>query len=109
MSTVAQLMADARRVALAESRILREACDPADTPTPHLTYKVAVTCPRCGGPLHHVTGSREPRNIGLEAKAVCKCDRCCDTYIVTVAFQSQLAAQRACSSIQRETERAMST
>ncbi len=108
MTTLDADMIDARRAAVTESRILREACEPAATPTTHLTYTVTVTCPRCAGRLHHITGTPPPRNIGLEAKVVTKCEACHDTFIITIGFVSEMAVRRACNSIQRETEQAMS-
>ena len=105
MITLADFMAEARRQALTESRILRESLPPAEPVTPQLNYRFRATCPRCGGPLKHVTGSAEPRTIGLEARTVTHCGKCQDTFVLTVAFVSETKAQRARNSITAETER----
>jgi hypothetical protein len=93
---------DLRAQALTESRILREALPPADA-TSALTYKVHVTCPRCGGPVQHLTSSAPARSLCLEQAAVFECVPCGDSIVLSVQLTSQVVAQRRLASLAADT------
>jgi hypothetical protein len=48
-----------------------------------------VDCPRCGGQLDYVTGSRHRETVNLESKAVAACAPCRDTYILVLTLRSE--------------------
>lgn len=48
-----------------------------------------VDCPRCGGPLDYVTGSRAHPTANLESKAIAACVHCRDTYILALTLRSE--------------------
>jgi hypothetical protein len=91
-----------RAQALTESRILREALPPADA-TSALTYKVHVTCPRCAGPVRHVTQSAPARSLCLEQSAVFECVPCGDSIVLSVQLTSQAVAERRLRSLAADT------
>lgn len=95
-------IAELRAQALAESRILREALPPAHVET-SLTYRVRVTCPRCGGPVDHVALSAPARSLCLEQSAVFECPSCVDTIVLSVQLTSQAVAQRRLASLASDT------
>lgn len=84
-ATIGGLMRLARAEALAESRALRPDAPPLGIRV-DLNYRFTVTCPRCGGPLRHVTNTAEPRMVGLEVGAVAECTACGDSFVVRVAL-----------------------
>lgn len=91
-----------RSQVLAESRILRESLPPAKV-SRALTYRVMVTCPRCGGPVDHVAQSAPPRSLCLEQSAVFECASCADTIVLSVQLTSQAMAQRRLASLAADT------
>jgi hypothetical protein len=93
---------DLRAQALTESRILREALPPSDAQA-HLTYKVHVTCPRCAGPVQHLTSSAPARSLCLEQAAVFECVPCGDSIVLSVQLTSQVVAQRRLASLAADT------
>jgi hypothetical protein len=93
---------DLRAQALTESRILREALPPADA-TSALTYKVHVTCPRCAGPVQHLTASAPARSLCLEQAAVFECVPCGDSLVLSIQLTSQAVAQRRLASLAADT------
>lgn len=52
-------------------------------------WRFTVDCPRCGGPLTPLTGSRPNHRANLESKAVAACPHCRDTFILTLTMSSE--------------------
>jgi transcription elongation factor Elf1 len=69
---------------------------------PHTGYELTVSCPRCGGLLHHLNGATTL--LGTESTAVARCSPCRREWLVVVrltaveapstAYQRNLRARR---------------
>ena len=58
-------------------------------------WRFTATCPRCGRPLDHVTGSNAHPTLNVESRAIAVCADCKERFLLHLTLRSTTTAAAA--------------